>query len=199
MIIQILKKIMFYYKFYLFKRNAKIGKNIVLGRNSSISISDGSVKGNIVIGDNVMMFGRLKSENGGQIIICENTSIRFNTFIGASQLIEIGKNVIISNDVTIMDNNNHPVHPLDRLVLVKSGWSTDFWKWKYSISSKIKICDNVWVGQFARILKGVTIGENAIVAASAVVTKDVPPNSIVAGNPGRIVKTNIQNTKRFFV
>jgi len=49
--------------------------------------------------------------------------------------------------------------------------------------------DNVWVGDHATVLKGVTIGNNSVVAARSVVTKDVPDNVVVAGNPARVVKT----------
>ncbi|NCU88000.1 MAG: acyltransferase, partial [Proteobacteria bacterium] len=49
--------------------------------------------------------------------------------------------------------------------------------------------DNVWIGDSAIICKGVTIGKNSIIGAGAVVTKDVPPNSIFAGNPAKLVKT----------
>jgi serine acetyltransferase len=52
----------------------------------------------------------------------------------------------------------------------------------------VHIGDNVWLGDHAMVLKGVTIGENSVVAAKAVVTKDVPANVIVAGNPARVVK-----------
>ena len=48
--------------------------------------------------------------------------------------------------------------------------------------------DNVWIGQYSTVLKGVTIGRGSIVATKAVVTKDVPPYSIVAGNPAKVVK-----------
>jgi galactoside O-acetyltransferase len=55
-------------------------------------------------------------------------------------------------------------------------------------SAPVKICDNAWIGMNAVILKGVTIGENSIVGAGAVVTKSVPANVVVAGNPAVIVK-----------
>ena len=55
-------------------------------------------------------------------------------------------------------------------------------------TAPVKIADNVWIGMNATILKAVIIGENSVVAAGAVVTRSVPPNSVVAGNPAVVVK-----------
>ena len=62
---------------------------------------------------------------------------------------------------------------------------------KRELSSKgiIKIGDNVWIGDKATILSNVSIGDGSIVAANSVVTKNVPPYSVVAGNPARVIKT----------
>ena len=57
--------------------------------------------------------------------------------------------------------------------------------------------DNVWVGDHATVLKGVTIGDNSVVAARAVVTSDVPANVVVAGNPAKVVKTLDPDTPRY--
>lgn len=66
---------------------------------------------------------------------------------------------------------------------------------KRSIVSKgpIVIGDNVWIGDKVTILSGVTIGNNSVIAANTVVTKDVPAFSIVAGNPGKVIKKNGEN------
>ena len=70
----------------------------------------------------------------------------------------------------------------------------------YSDNAPIKIGSNCWIGENSRVCKGVTIGDGAIVAANAVVTKDVPANSIAAGNPAKVVKTDIHlNSRRYFV
>lgn len=108
----------------------------------------------------------------------------------AFHMVNIGYNVMVMNDclmmarggITIDDDamiaanvqlisNNHDLH--DRVVL---------------ICKPVHICRKAWIGAGATILPGVTIGENAVVAAAAVVTKDVPANAIVAGNPAKIIK-----------
>ena len=105
-------------------------------------------------------------------------------------MVHIGKNVMIMPDclmmargeITIEDNamiaanvqlisNNHDLH--ERQIL---------------ICKPVRICKNAWIGAGATILPGVTVGENAVVAAAAVVTKDVPANAIVGGNPAKLIK-----------
>lgn len=71
--------------------------------------------------------------------------------------------------------------------------------WIYSDSKPIIIGENVWIGENVRICKGVSIGNNAVIGACSVVTKDVPENAIAAGNPAKIVKTDIdKNIPRVF-
>ena len=70
----------------------------------------------------------------------------------------------------------------------QNGTYSELWHWQYSDSKPVKINNNVWIGRYATILKGVSIGEGSIVACNALVTKDVPPYSVVAGNPARVVK-----------
>ena len=69
-----------------------------------------------------------------------------------------------------------------------NGFSNENWEWCHAQSAPVIIEDNVWIGQYCTILKGVRIGKGSIVATRAVVTKDVPPYSIVAGNPAKVVK-----------
>jgi maltose O-acetyltransferase len=59
----------------------------------------------------------------------------------------------------------------------------------------IKVEDNVWIGANATILPGVTIGKNSIVGAGAVVTKDVPENTIVGGNPAKVIRNITEKDK----
>ena len=64
--------------------------------------------------------------------------------------------------------------------------------WKHSDHKPITIGENCWIGRNVSILKGVTIGDNSVIAANSVVTKSIPANSIAAGNPAKVVKTNIE-------
>ena len=95
---------------------------------------------------------------------------------------------MISHNVDIHDSNDHPIEPKLRhnhyVDICNDGYLSN-----YNLRSKpINIMDNVWIGFGACILKGVTIGDNSIVAAHAVVVKNVPENVVVAGNPARVVK-----------
>jgi acetyltransferase-like isoleucine patch superfamily enzyme len=177
------------------RKCASIGNNILINRNTKI-ISENPA--DIIIEDNVMMYGSIVSSNNGKIIIGKNSSIREGCRIFCANEIIINNNVIFADNVIVSDTNHHPVSPYDRLVMMSSGWSSELWKWKFAKSSPIKIESNVWLGQYSRILKGVTIGENSIVASNSVVTKNVPKNCIVAGNPAIIVKRDIHLMDREF-
>lgn len=193
-----IKKFQRFYLYQKFKDKATILGEIDFSSSSGISLSDGSTKEDIVIHNNARMYAKLISQNKGKIILEDTVKIGSGTVIGAVNYIKIGKGTAISDSVRIFDNNNHPVHPDDRKLMYKSSWNSPLRKWKNSDSKPIIIGENVWIGQNARINKGVTIGDNSIVASAAVVTKDVPPNSVVAGNPGKIVKTDIDKLPRVF-
>lgn len=173
------------------------GTTIQILRSAHARVFEGSTPDDIVIGDGFRFFsGYITSQNHGKIIIGKKTQIGFNCSIGASNSITIGNKVILADNITIMDNNNHPVNPIDRNILYDTDWNSSFRRWKYSDSKPIVIGDNVWIGSGVRINKGVTIGDGAVIAACTVVVKDVPANCICAGNPGKIVKTDIDQLPR---
>lgn len=125
--------------------------------------------------------------------IDKSTTIFAPFFTNFGRYISIGKNVFINHacsfldmgGITVGDNvligpkvnlvsENHPIDPTQR---------------KSLIGKPIVIKNNAWIGAAATILPGITIGENSIVAAGSIVTKDVPDNCIVAGNPAKQIKT----------
>jgi acetyltransferase-like isoleucine patch superfamily enzyme len=170
-----------------FVANCKVGANFACS-TSAKCINESITKNNIIIGDNCELNCTIISGENAKIQIGNNTTVRNYSKIFSMCSIEIGDNVIISNNVTITDNNNHPVDPEKRIEMSKSGFYSNLWHAEHSETSSITIHDNVWIGEKAIVLKGVTIGEGSIVATAAVVTKDVPDYSIVAGNPARVVK-----------
>jgi len=107
-----------------------------------------------------------------------------DTTITCHEKITIGNNVLLGVGSQIRDTDNHSLNPQDRLTGLD---------WKNKKNAPILIKDNVFIGGYCFILKGVTIGENAIIGACSVVTKDIPANQIWAGNPARFIKTT-QNT-----
>lgn len=110
------------------------------------------------------------------IKIGKKCSIGDRTEIHAGESVEIGNDVIIAWDCNILDRDYH---------------STDGAAEK---TAPVRIGDRVWIGCRAIILKGVTIGEGAVVAAGSVVTRDVPPGTLVAGNPA-VPKKDVKDWK----
>jgi galactoside O-acetyltransferase len=107
----------------------------------------------------------------------------------SAKQITLGDDVIISWGVTIVDHNSHAIESVQRAADVVD-WKEGKKDWTNIKIAPVRINSRAWVGFNAIILKGVTIGEDAIVAAGAVVTKDVPPRSVVAGNPARVIRKN---------
>ena len=104
--------------------------------------------------------------------------------------IEIGSHCLISWNVGIADSDFHPIDAAQRRLdtLALAPFYSNRPPRPPLRTAPVLIRDNVWIGMNALVLKGVTIGENSVIAAGAVVSKDVPPNVVVAGNPGVVVK-----------
>lgn len=115
------------------------------------------------------------------IKIGQNCSFGRNNHISSINLIQIGDHFLTGRNVTICDNN-HGQTNYDELIM------PPLQRPLYS-KGRIIIGDNVWLGDKVTILAGVTIGDGVVVAANSVVTKDVPPYCVVAGNPAKIIKT----------
>jgi acetyltransferase-like isoleucine patch superfamily enzyme len=113
-----------------------------------------------------------------KIIIGNGCTILYRFQCNAALSVTIGNNVLIASNVLITDSD-HVVEP----------GAVPVTKNNKLISCPVSIEDNCWIGQNAIILKGVTIGHDSIIGANSVVTHSVPPCSVVAGNPGRVINT----------
>jgi acetyltransferase-like isoleucine patch superfamily enzyme len=141
----------------------------------------------LTIGDKSLIHAYMTFEKPGAEII-----IGSKTFIGASHLvcankITIGNDVLISWGVTIVDHDSHSIEFTKRQADAVN-WISGYKDWTNVQQAPIVIEDGSWIGFGAIILKGVKIGSKAVVAAGALVTRDVEPWTLVAGNPARFVK-----------
>lgn len=161
-------------------------------RTSTISLIDGSSPKDVVIGKRVWMWGHLNSQSGGRIVVDDFSKIGSGCEIDAVESVTIGKFTAIAVNVHITDNNNHPVNPSFRKYMRICG-DDESRLWKHSAHAPVLIGENCWIGRNVSVMKGVTIGDNCVIAANSVVTKSIPSNCIAAGNPAKVVKTNIDN------
>ncbi len=134
------------------------------------------------IGERVTIKGNFNCDYGRHISIGSGTFINCNVTILDTNRVNIGENVFIAPGVVI----SAATHPLDAQRRVS----------RHFQSHPITIGDCVWIGANATILTGVTIGKNAVIAAGAVVTHDVPANTLVGGVPARVIKTITQSEQK---
>ncbi|NIO39759.1 MAG: acyltransferase [Burkholderiales bacterium] len=123
---------------------------------------------------------------GGEVKVGERTFIGGSLLVCAEK-IEVGDDVLISWGCTIVDHDSHALAWAQRRDDV-TDWYHGRKDWTNVERAVVRISDKAWIGFNAIILKGVHIGEGAVVGAGAVVTSDVPPFTIVAGNPARPIR-----------
>ncbi len=148
------------------------------------------------IGDRCLLQNEFIFEStGGKITVGDGVFINGGTRVISRSSIEIGNGVTIAWGCMIYDHDSHSISYLDRiadqeqqLIDFPCGNMVANKDWSKVATAPIRICDYAWLGFDVVVLKGVTIGEGAIVGARAVVTKDVPPWTVAAGNPACVVK-----------
>lgn len=142
------------------------------------------------IGTNVTILqSELICYAGGRITIGHHSWISLRAQIISCSAVTIGPYCVIARDVYISDTNEHPVDAMARrrqtIALQERGEMPDR---REAATAQVTIGSDVWIGERAIITKGVSIGDRSIVAAGSVVTKSIPADVIVAGNPARVIK-----------
>ena len=135
-------------------------------------------------GENVHIEAPFHCDYGYNIEVGENFYANYNLIILDVGKVTIGKNAQIAPNVSIY-TAGHPIHPESR----NSGY-------EYGIA--VTIGDNVWIGGNAVIMPGVTIGNNVVIGGGSVVTKDIPDNVIVVGNPCRVIRAITDADRDFY-
>lgn len=171
------------------RRLALIGAGTTIYNEGWIENPEGN-RDRIRIGERCAIRGHLfVFPHGGQIIIGNGSFVGGETRIWSSERLSIGRNVLISHQVNIMDTNGHSLDPQLREAQFRSIITTGHPFDAPDIqAAPITILDHAWIGHSSTILKGVTIGEGAVVAAGSMVTEDVREYTVVAGFPAVTVK-----------
>jgi acetyltransferase-like isoleucine patch superfamily enzyme len=133
--------------------------------------------GEVVLGEGVSLNGtlvpvELVTYASGRIEIGNHTFVNYGSSIAARASVKIGSHCLLGHYTFVMDNNQHDIV-------------------KHSVlpgSDPVIIEDHVWIGSKAVILPGVRIGSRAVIGAGSIVTKDIPPRCLAAGNPARVLR-----------
>lgn len=133
--------------------------------------------GEVVLGEGVSFNGtvvpiELVTYDSGRIEIGQHTFINYGSSIAARVSVKIGSHCHLGHYMFVMDNNQHDVVRHTEL----------------PPSAPVVIEDNVWIGSKVVILPGVRIGSRAVIGAGSIVTKDIPPRCVAAGNPARVIR-----------
>lgn len=145
------------------------------GSNESISIGAGTV-----VRGELLVFA-----HGGRITIGEWCYVGEGTRLWSGKSIVIGNRVMISHNVNVFDNQTHPIDAGQRHKHFRHIMEKGHPREIELGDSPVRIEDDAWISANSIILKGITVGKGAIVGAGSVVTRDVPPLTIVGGNPAR--------------
>lgn len=113
---------------------------------------------------------RIEVAPGGHLSIGKGTYLNRNTTVVCHDSVTIGEYCKVAYDVVIMDTDEHPVPGSARL------------------TAPVVIEDGAWLGARTIVLKGVTVGAGAIVGAGSIVTRDIPPRAIAAGQPAKVLR-----------
>jgi acetyltransferase-like isoleucine patch superfamily enzyme len=164
-------------------RCASVGKRFRLFRLPYV-MSHAEIR----IGDDVNFFGKVDIMSGRifdnpRLIIHNRVDIGHNVGFVVNKEIVIEDDVNVASGVRFMDSDAHPKDTQDRIADLPP---------KPEEIKPVRICKNAWIGQNVFILKGVTVGEGAIIGVNSVVITDIPAYSVAIGNPARVVAKNLE-------
>lgn len=177
-----------FYRHPLFQgRCASIGKNVSIDNLPFVS---GHTE--IHIGNDVWLGGNISISSGRfferpRLVIHDRAEVNWNVAFTVNREVVIEEDVLISFDCRISDSDGHPKE-------------ADLRAQKAPLNPReirpVRICRNAWIGNGAHIMKGVTIGEGAIIGANSVVIQDIPPYCIAIGNPAEVFFRNVGRPKK---
>ncbi len=178
--------LLYYYPLFQ-SRCAAVGRHLYL---EGLPFVDGPVK--LYLGESVGLGGKVSILSGHvceapRLVIKDRTGIGWDSTFVVNREVLIDEDVIIAPGCRVSDSDGHPRDALQRAAHMPPDPNE---------VKPVHICRYAWIGAGVHIMKGVTIGEGAIIGANSVVISDIPPYSIALGNPAEVFFRNIQRTAR---
>ena len=172
--------------FEAFDRGAELGEGVRLGLDARLLTPDGERRAKI--GANAVVRGVIRCEGEGRCEIGSEAYVGDDAIISALTSVHIGEGTLLAHGAQVFDNDTHPIDAAERRAhfrsILKLGPRREF-----PVGARpVRIGRDCWLGFGSSVMKGVTVGDEAILAAAAMVTTDVRPRTIVAGNPAREVR-----------
>lgn len=170
--------------------------SLTTGRRGRIYLwrINSGVPASVSVGSDTVMLSKVILEQTGAVLKVGDRTFVGSGLISVATYIEIGDDVLMSWGVSVTDHNSHSIQFSKRENDVVN-WIGGRKDWSGVIVTPVRIGNKSWIGFDVKILKGVSIGEGSIVGAGSVVTKDVPPWTIVAGNPARVIREIPENER----
>lgn len=167
-------------------------RGVRLTRSADV-INMGKSAADIHVGAGTIVRGELvRLAHGGSIKVGRNCYLGNYSRIWSGAKIVIGDSVLIAHNVNIFDNLTHPIDWRDRREHFRQIAGHGHPKHIDLQDSPVTIGDDVWVGAYSMIMKGVSIGDRAVIAAGSVVTHEVAADTLVGGNPARVIRSLVE-------
>jgi acetyltransferase-like isoleucine patch superfamily enzyme len=169
-----------------FEQGAKVGAKVRLGATARLINRNGPDAARI--GDESVIRGILRLEPQGLLTIGSLVYVGDGCVLSAMEHVEIGSGTLLAHGVQIFDNDTHPIDAEDRVADFRKKLGYKLTKPIAIGHARVHIGRRCWLGMNSIVMKGVTIGDDTIVASGSVVVEDLPSSAVAAGNPARPVR-----------